>query len=114
MLEEIDYRSGKELGLAEAYWHKAAFEIVNDAHDHVGALTSRLMTFKYAQHGSFGENAFQYALANAKRIEFSRRLGLLAGNSVKAAELTDELVRFVETAVDPWLAEIERSTSVEP
>lgn len=107
MIPKLDCRLGGELGLSKRYRYKPAFEIINDAHDLLGALTSRLITFKYGGHGRFEELASRYALADTKRIEFSRRLERLDGNAVEAANLTDELNHFVEMFVDPWLIKFE-------
>ncbi|NTI26864.1 hypothetical protein G6M87_32440 (plasmid) [Rhizobium rhizogenes] len=109
MIPNLDCRLGDELGLSKPYSDKPAFEIINDAHDLMGAFTSRLITFKYGGQGGFEEFAFQYALADTKRIEFSRRLELLDGSAVEAAKLTDELNHFIERFVDPWLSQIEEA-----
>ncbi|MCZ7448349.1 hypothetical protein [Rhizobium rhizogenes] len=107
MIPNLDHRLGGELGLSKRYSDKPAFEIINDAHDRLGAFTSRLVTFKYGGHERFEEFASRYALADTKRIEFARRLEFLDGNAVEAANLTDELNRFIEMFVDPWLTEFE-------
>ncbi|MBO9102199.1 MULTISPECIES: hypothetical protein [Rhizobium] len=107
MIPKVDCRLGGELGLSKCYRDKLAFEIINDAHDLLGALTSRLITFKYGGHERFVDLASRYALADAKRIEFSRQLEGLNGSAVEAARQTEELNHFVKIFVDPWLTNFE-------
>ncbi|AKC10999.1 hypothetical protein G6L26_027815 (plasmid) [Agrobacterium radiobacter] len=107
MFPDLDCQLGVELGLPKRYRDKPAFEIINDAHDLVGALTSRLITFRYSGYERFEELVAQYALADTKRIEFSQRLERLDGNAIEAVNLIDELNHFVRMFVDPWLVKFE-------
>lgn len=107
MFPDLDCRLGVELGLPKHYRDKPAFEVINDAHDLVGALTSRLITFRYSGYEHFEELGAQYTLADTKRIEFSQRLERLDGNAIKAVNLIDELNHFVRMFVDPWLVKFE-------
>ncbi|QTG17157.1 hypothetical protein G6M86_28105 (plasmid) [Agrobacterium tumefaciens] len=109
MITNLDFRLGGELGLPKPYADKPAFEIITDAHDLVAAFTSRMIAFKYGEHEGFDELLSQYLFADAKRIEFSRRLELLDGNAVEAAKLIDELNYLIEVFVDPWLIKSEEA-----
>lgn len=106
MFSKTDIRLGYELGLAGKYADLPAFQIVNDAHDLVAALTSRMVGLEYGGAVPGAPGAPGWSAIKRAHGEFIRRVANLGGDAVEAARLSDELEVFQKQAVDPFVADI--------
>lgn len=107
MFSKTDTRLGRELGLTGGYAELPAFQIVNDAHDVVAALTSRMVGLEYGSARDRATRASVWPTIAKVHGEFIRRVANLDGDAVKAAGLCDEIEAFQKQTLDPFVAEIE-------
>jgi len=107
MFHIADVRLGREIGLTGRYAEVAAFQIVNDAHDLVAGLTSRIVTLEYGGEGHLYRNAPSWKWIEQERTQFALRVNRLEGDAVKAAALSDEIGIFITEVLDPFVAACE-------
>jgi hypothetical protein len=104
MFGKVDTRLGREFGLAGQYAGLPAFQIINDTHDLVAGLTSRIVTLEYGGEGDVYVNSPAWKAIKEQRAQFVQRVNGLGGDAVKAAELSEEVRIFSEEVLDPFVA----------
>ena len=109
MFGRIDTRLGRELGLAGQYADLPAFQILNDAHDLVDGLTSRIVTLEYGGEGHLYVDNPSWKGIKARRAQFVQRVNGLSADAVKAAELSDEIRAFLKEILQPFVIACEGS-----
>ena len=107
MFGKVDTRLGQEFGLTGRYADLPAFQIVNDAHDLVAGLTSRIITLEYGGEGHLYVDAPSWKGLEEQRAQFVQRVNGLGGDAVKAAELCDEVEAFIAEILEPFVAACE-------
>ena len=101
--DKIDGRFHCTQRLSENYPSKPSFQIVNDVHDLVAALTARLVTVKYGACASLYKATPEWSRVEEKLTEFNGRLAQIETDAVKAARLSDEINLFIKFVVDPLI-----------
>lgn len=104
----IDTRPGKTLGLKGLYADLPAFQIVNDTHDLIVALTGAIISLKYGPYGRDLTREPNWVEVEAKKNEFNQRRMALGSNAVAAAALADEARAFMKSTVDPMVRGLEK------
>lgn len=104
----VDTRLGKKLGLKGMYAEVPAFQIVNDTHDLIVALTSGIIGLKYGPHAVELTGDSHWLRIEAEKNEFNQRLLALGSDAVAAAALADEVRAFMKATLAPAVAAIEK------
>ena len=104
MFGKVDTRLGLELGLTGRYAGLPAFQIVNDSHDLVAGLTSRIITLEYGGDGDLYRHAPSWKDIKEQRAQFVRRVNGLRADAAKAARLSDEIRAFIAETLEPFIA----------
>lgn len=107
MFGKVDTRLGREFGLAGQYADLPAFQIINDTHDLVAGLTSRIVTLEYGGEGDLYVDAPSWDAIKQQRAQFIQRVNGLGADAVKAAELSDEVGAFITEILEPFVAACE-------